>query len=149
MPEYIKQALQHESYTKLHGIRHLFDAMKSSLSRGAAEIESARIHLISQNELTPSDEDSLRRIEGLERMSDNRNWELMPDLLGAGEKEGMRGVTSPGVNGEMSEGWVRAWAGVLGGVGRWARGEDVGQLIVPDQARVSSSAANRVAVLVC
>lgn len=145
MPEYIKQALQHESYTKLHGIRHLFDAMKSSLSRCAAEVESARIHIISQNELTTSDEDSLRRIEGVERMSDNRNWELMPDSPGAGEKEGLRGVTSLG-DGEVSEGSVRAWAGVLSGVGRWTRGEDVGQVIVPDQAQVSGTAAHQVAV---
>jgi hypothetical protein len=121
--------------------------MKFSLPRCAAEIESARIHLISQNELTPSDEDSLRRIEGLERVSDSSNWELMPDLLGAGEKEGLRGVTSLGGQAELSEGWVRAWAGVMGGVGRWARGEDVGQVIVPDQAQVSSTAADRVAVL--
>jgi N-terminal acetyltransferase B complex non-catalytic subunit len=116
LPEYVKQALQYESYTKIHGTRALQSKLVRSLSRAAIAVDTARMQLLTKEEV---EEKGLKRVLELEGMENNRNWELMKVKVNG------KCVMGLGLDGEVGEGWVKGWAGVLLSLAKWVRGEEI------------------------
>ena len=110
MPDYIKQALRHESYSKIPGIRTVASTLQYSTSRYLMAVERARLELISGKLLSSTTSSALQEVVGSAKdLVDTRDWSLMPDL---GPKRGNLGGALA-LGDETSSELIRAWAGVL------------------------------------
>ncbi|ORX35576.1 N-acetyltransferase B complex non catalytic subunit-domain-containing protein [Kockovaella imperatae] len=108
MAEYIKQALQHESYSKIPGINYVMSTLGRSMSRCVMSVERSRMALVTGEPLVA---DTLRdAVNGLgEDLVDTRDWSLVPEL---GPRRGsLRKAMQLGD--EPGPKWIKAWGGLL------------------------------------
>ena len=80
LPEYMKQAIENGSFSKIHSIRSLASTLAHSRTQAGLSIEQSRYRLL-------SGDPAARAVSGLTRlksgeMEDSRNWELMPSIGG-------------------------------------------------------------------
>jgi len=80
LPEYMKQAIEHGSFSKIHSIRSLASTLSKSQSKATLSVEQTRYRLLKGDPVS-------RALSGLttlkkEEMEDTRNWELMPSIGG-------------------------------------------------------------------
>ena len=133
LPEYVKQALEHETYSKVHGIRALTSRLANSLSAACLALEEARIRLLRGDGL--SEESSMAALLKIVRQGslvDNRNYEYVPEI--GGKMASMREMTE--VGGMISETWVKSYARVLLQSGEFVKGSTVGEVIDLDGSSV-------------
>lgn len=109
MGEYIKQALQNEAFSKIHGIRALQRNISSSIPGSMSRIEVVRLSLLQGLDVPLADCDALLAQEKAEP-SDTRDWELLPDF--APHIAPTRTMTSLGK--EMDEDGVRTLSVLTG-----------------------------------
>ncbi|EIW66004.1 hypothetical protein TREMEDRAFT_35664 [Tremella mesenterica DSM 1558] len=100
LPEYIKDCIRHETYSQIHGIRQLHHSLSYSLSRLIGSIESNRIGLFEPGFVGPAP----RVMVEDEPVMDNRDWELLPGLMG---RLKLREITALGP--EVDKHWAKAW----------------------------------------
>ena len=133
MPDYIKQALQHESYSKIPSIRTLASTSEHSSSRHLMAVEQSRLKLVSGKSLSPATLLLLRGVVQADDLVDTQDWSLLPDL--GRKRRNLREAIALGD--EPSRGWIKAWAGVLLRVGGLEPGKEMG--IGVDLSEVSRS----------
>jgi N-terminal acetyltransferase B complex non-catalytic subunit len=82
LPEYVKQALEHGSFSKVHSIRSLAQTLAQSQTHATLLIEKARFNLLN-GDISSKPKD-LREMSSWkeDEMEDTRNWELMPAIGG-------------------------------------------------------------------
>jgi N-terminal acetyltransferase B complex non-catalytic subunit len=80
LPEYMKQAIEHGSFSKIHSIRSLASTLANSQTQAAFSIEQTRYRLF-KGDPVPRALSGLTRLKSGE-MVDSRNWELMPSIGG-------------------------------------------------------------------
>lgn len=121
LPEYVKQCLEHESYSKVHGVREVHYRLDQSLTGASLALERARFELLLSGNIPIAEEAALEKVIDKGPLVDNRNWELMPDI--GGLRRPIRELTLLGD--EETEAGVKAKAAILLAVTRFARGEEV------------------------
>ncbi|WOO81229.1 N-alpha-acetyltransferase 25, NatB auxiliary subunit [Vanrija pseudolonga] len=128
LPEYIKQALDNESYSKVPGIRTLINCLESSFTARALDVEELGLALVTGTEIPEDNLDLLTAALAKEApFIDNRNYELLVDSL----------VDGPAPQPRVTEAWVRAY-GTLGlRVARYVRGEVEPSLPTPNLEALS------------
>jgi hypothetical protein len=80
LPEYMKQAIEHGSFSKIHSIRSLASTLVNSQTQAAFSIEQTRYRLL-KGDPVPRALSGLTTLKSGE-MVDSRNWELMPSIGG-------------------------------------------------------------------
>ena len=80
LPEYMKQAIEHGSFSKIHSIRSLASTLANSQTRAAFSIEQTRYRLL-KGDPVPRALSGLTTLKSGE-MVDSKNWELMPSIGG-------------------------------------------------------------------
>ena len=80
LPEYMKQAIEHGSFSKIHSIRSLASTLANSQTQAAFSIEQTRYRLL-KGDPVPRALSGLTILKSGE-MVDSRNWELMPSIGG-------------------------------------------------------------------
>ena len=80
LPEYMKQAIEHGSFSKIHSIRSLASTLANSQTQAALSIEQTRYRLL-KGDPVPRALSGLTTLKSGE-MVDSRNWELMPSIGG-------------------------------------------------------------------
>jgi hypothetical protein len=80
LPEYMKQAIEHGSFSKIHSIRSLASTLANSQTQAAFSIEQTRYRLL-KGDPVPRALNGLTILKSGE-MVDSRNWELMPSVGG-------------------------------------------------------------------
>ncbi|BEI85550.1 hypothetical protein CcaverHIS002_0509510 [Cutaneotrichosporon cavernicola] len=129
LPNYIKQALQHETYSKVHGMRALIRALERSIAQRVLEIEELSLALASGGPILDSTVESLSAAMRDEApFVDNRNFELMA--------EGFVEGSAPQPT--MDEATVRALAAALLGVTAYLSGSDDAPTL-PDRSGLSAT----------
>lgn len=133
LPEYIKQALDNESYSKVPGIRTLINCLESSFTARALDVEELGLALVTGADIPEDNLDLLTAALGKEApFIDNRNYELLVDSL----------VDGPAPQPRVTEAWVRAF-GTLGlRVARYVRGEAEPSLPTPNLETVGYEVAS-------
>lgn len=126
MPDFVKQSLQHETYSKVQRIKNVARRLETSLSRASADVLAAQMEIMTSGSLSEESVDRLKRVNAAESFTDNRNWELLPDPLRSGGDRSVKAVTALGT--EVGQGWVKAWSAVLLAFGRVCDGEKVDQI---------------------
>ena len=139
MPDYIKQALQNESYSKIPGIRTLASQLNSSLSHALTTVESTRLAVAAGELISVASTKTLRRVASGEELVDTRDWSLVPEL---GPNRGsLREALKLG--NEPSPTYARTWARmlVLAGTLDQADDTDLGDLDLAN-AEVSETSSD-------
>jgi N-terminal acetyltransferase B complex non-catalytic subunit len=80
LPEYMKQAIEHGSFSKIHSIRSLASTLANSQTRATFSIEQTRYRIL-KGDPVPRALSGLTCLKSGE-MEDSRNWELMPSIGG-------------------------------------------------------------------
>lgn len=80
LPEYMKQAIEHGSFSKIHSIRSLASTLANSQTRAAFSIEQTRYRVL-KGDPAPRALSGLTKLKSGE-MVNSRNWELMPSIGG-------------------------------------------------------------------
>jgi hypothetical protein len=113
MPEYVKQALEHESYSKIHPIGTLSSTLAYSLPNATMRVESLRLGLMSATQKEPIQSgtmsNDLERVLTTDKLEDTRSWELIPEI--GGGLSGTREMTV--VGNEISKAWIRIIGRIL------------------------------------
>lgn len=122
LPDFVKQSLQHETYSKVQGIKNVARRLETSLSRATTDVLAAQIEIASSGSLSEETQSRLERVEGTATFTDNRNWELLPDSLGL-DQGSIKAGTALGP--EIGEKWVKAWSAILLAFGRICAGQKV------------------------
>jgi len=133
LPDYVKQALEHESYSKIQGIRELASKLANSLSGAILKVEQARMALLSGKGISEETIATLSKLADVDRLMDNRNFELLPEI--GGKRPSTRDMTDLG--GVVSDSWVRTHARLLAALGKFAKGEAVEHVELPEGQAVS------------
>ncbi|KAL1411365.1 mitochondrial distribution and morphology [Vanrija albida] len=122
LPEYVKQALDNESYSKIPGIRTLISCLESSFAARALDVEELGMAIVTGVDIA---EDSLDRVTAALAKDapfiDNRNYELLVYSL----------VDGPAPQPRVTEAWVRVFGTLVLRVARYVRGEAEPSLPVP------------------
>lgn len=127
IPEYVKQALQNESYSKVHGLRGLHRSLNRSISRQVLTIDSIRLSLLKNGEM-----EELDHSDGIsDDLEDNRNWELLPFVTDVDQ-------SAVGLGRSVDSAWVKAWSACLRGLKAWLRDEAVNDQEPPSEVCVFS-----------
>ncbi|GMK53932.1 hypothetical protein CspeluHIS016_0105180 [Cutaneotrichosporon spelunceum] len=128
LPNYIKQALQHETYSKVHGMRALIRALERSIAQRVLEVEELSLALASGSPILDSTVESLSAaMRDDVPFVDNRNFELMAE-----------GFVGPAPQPGMDEATVRALAAALLGVAAYLSGSHE-PLALPDRSGLSAA----------
>ncbi|KAL7423966.1 mitochondrial distribution and morphology [Cryptotrichosporon argae] len=114
LPEYIKQAFENESYSKINGIRQLVDALDRSLAQRILHIEDAAYDTLRGRELSERALGALNRGLAADPV-DSRNYELAPEVRGLPGLAAIAGYVQPD--------WARAMAHLHLRVARFVQGE--------------------------
>ncbi|KAK4685849.1 N-terminal acetyltransferase B complex non-catalytic subunit, partial [Tremellales sp. Uapishka_1] len=116
LPEFVKQALENESYSKVHSIRILARSLSTSLSSRVLQIEQARLESLVSG--------TIPDLSGLADDSspgtDLRNYELVPEI--GGQYQDLAALTSTG---KIDDTWVRAMSGLLNSVQKFVQDEKI------------------------
>lgn len=107
LQEQTKRALENESYSQIHSIRHLRSTLSRSLSASILAIESQRISLVQRQPRTVMTAD-LARARDTNDKEDTRSWELMRSYVGL---KGLHEILTLG--GGTNEASVILWRDVL------------------------------------
>ena len=112
IPEYIKQALQNESYAKVPGMRSFQYQLATSLPGAVTRIERARFGMLEGKvpgargvKAIKADLELAKKGE----LTDTRDWDLMPTI--GGNLPDLKDLTKLGNS--VGAGWVRAWGSTL------------------------------------
>lgn len=130
IPEYLKQALQNESYSKLHEFREVQQTLNHSLPRAISMIEGARAQLVSGQAVDQSTLDEIKSLaqkaeDGL--LVDTRDWGLFPDIGG-----NLPRIKDILVLGDLvGLNWVSEWGRLLHVICEYAKTVDVASLTLP------------------
>ena len=122
IPEYIKQALQNESYAKVPGMRSFQAKMAKSLPGAITRIERARFNLLAGRLPGPKEISAMKKDLQVARaggLSDTRDWDLMPTI--GGNVPHLKDLTR--LDGEIDGKWVVSWGSVLLAVVAFSNGE--------------------------
>ncbi|ODN77635.1 hypothetical protein L202_04793 [Cryptococcus amylolentus CBS 6039] len=110
-PEYVKDALSNESYSKIPSIKYLHSALASSLSHRALLVERASHHLLSApsgralpKELVKGLKKAVQGLEKGEKSENLRNWELVYEI--GGSLPLVRDITELSPSGRVSDAWL-------------------------------------------
>ncbi|CAK9781194.1 hypothetical protein CC85DRAFT_331142 [Cutaneotrichosporon oleaginosum] len=129
LPNYIKQALQNETYSKVHGMRALIRALERSVAQRVLEVEELSVALANGSSMSESTVESLSAaLKDDTPFVDNRNFELMAD--------GFVGGSAPQPT--MSEEAVRVLAAALLGVAAYLSGRPDAPAL-PDRSGLSAT----------
>ncbi|KAK8864694.1 hypothetical protein IAR55_001946 [Kwoniella newhampshirensis] len=143
LPEYIKECLSNETYSKIPSIRYLRETLSTSLSFRLLSIEKARyaVHIGAgiSDSLMVLLEKAVR-----EKSVDLRNWEMIQETGGKRPlvKE-MTSLTGSNEGKEVGAEWATAMAALMVNLVMFTKGEPVGGEILWDQMMACEEALIR------
>lgn len=112
IPEYIKQALQNESYAKVPGMKSFQTQIATSLPGAITRIERTRYNMLEGRIPGPREVKAITKDVAAARkgeLSDTRDWDLMPTI--GGNLPDLKDLTRLGLTIEGK--WVEAWGSVV------------------------------------
>ncbi|WVR06742.1 hypothetical protein IAU60_003777 [Kwoniella sp. DSM 27419] len=121
-PEYVKECLSNETYSKIPSIRYLNTSIAESVSQQVLTIEQTRLIIQSGSMVG---EKTIRKLEQMvelaqkDRLVDLRNWELVYEI--GGNRPLVREMTELG---PLDSRWIGVYAGMLAAVGRFMAGQE-------------------------
>ncbi|WRT66679.1 uncharacterized protein IL334_003639 [Kwoniella shivajii] len=120
-PEYVKECLTNETYSKIPSIQYISSSLSYSMTNHTRTIEQARlatyigapygVKLLQKLDLALKEEEKV----------DLRNWELIYEI--GGSRPLIRDLTSLG--GEVNSSWMKSLAGLYRDMGNFTSGEEV------------------------
>ncbi|WVQ83099.1 hypothetical protein IAT38_005237 [Cryptococcus sp. DSM 104549] len=125
LPEYVKECLNNETYSKIPSIQYLDKSLRTSLSHRMLVIEQARYALQtapSPAALPAALFTSLRKAAASSEVTDLRNWELVQEI--GGKRASVREMTEFSEN-RVGEAWVKVMSKFWLAVGEFLRGGEV------------------------
>ncbi|WVW84264.1 hypothetical protein I302_106294 [Kwoniella bestiolae CBS 10118] len=120
-PEYIKECLSNETYSKIPSIQYISSSLSKSITNHSRTIEQARLATYLSAPYGPKLLKKLDLAADEEESMDLRNWELISEI--GGNRPLVRDMTALG--GRVEGGWVRAFGGMYRDVARFSQGEEV------------------------
>ncbi|WVF71131.1 hypothetical protein IAT40_005928 [Kwoniella sp. CBS 6097] len=136
-PEYVKECLTNETYSKIPSLRYLNTSIANSLSQQVLTIERSRLIIQSGSIIGSKTLDKLQKIQESEPV-DLRNWEWIFEI--GGSRPSVKEITQLG--GAMVSGaWTKTFAQLLGGIGKIYAGEQVDQVDIATEGLLPAEVA--------
>ncbi|WVQ99727.1 hypothetical protein IAU59_006869 [Kwoniella sp. CBS 9459] len=135
-PEYVKECLSNETYSKIPSLRYLNGSIANSLSQQVLTIERSRLIIQSGSIIGSKTLDKLQKIQGSEPV-DLRNWEWIFEI--GGNRPAVKDITRLGS--VVDGAWTKAFAQLLSRLGRVYNGEQVDRFDIAPDGLLSAEAA--------
>ncbi|OWZ57752.1 hypothetical protein C368_00920 [Cryptococcus neoformans 125.91] len=123
-PEYVKECLGNETYSKIASVRHLASSLRDSLSSHVLAIEQARLHAFN-SPLVPFPLQLTRRLQKSLKaeMIDLRNWDLIQEI--GGKRKLTKDITQLGDERPIKDNWVKTMGRFWLAVGEFIKSGEV------------------------
>ncbi|WWD03229.1 hypothetical protein V865_001280 [Kwoniella europaea PYCC6329] len=120
-PEYIKECLSNETYSKIPSIQYISSSLSKSITNHSRTIEQARLATYLSAPYGPKLLKKLDLAADQDEVVDLRNWELISEI--GGNRPLIKDLTSLG---EPVEGkWVKVFGSIYRDLARFSNGEEV------------------------
>nr|XP_018262725.1 uncharacterized protein I303_04205 [Kwoniella dejecticola CBS 10117]OBR84883.1 hypothetical protein I303_04205 [Kwoniella dejecticola CBS 10117] len=120
-PEYVKESLSNETYSKIPSIQYIHSSLADSITNRSRTIEQARLATYIS---APFGTKLLKKLElaKTSTTTDLRNWELIHEI--GRNRPLVRDLTGD-ESGLVDEKWIKSFAGLYSALGRFVNGEEV------------------------
>nr|KIR49824.1 hypothetical protein I312_00916 [Cryptococcus bacillisporus CA1280] len=129
-PEYVKECLSNETYSKITSIKHLASSLHDSLSSHVVAIEQARLHVFN-SPTVPFPPQLTRRLQKSLKAEviDLRNWDLIQEI--GGKRKLTKDITELGGR-PIEDNWVKTMGRFWLAVGEFIKSGEVVDLELED-----------------
>ncbi|OCF31945.1 hypothetical protein I316_06328 [Kwoniella heveanensis BCC8398] len=135
-PEYVKECLSNETYSKIPSLRYLTSSIANSLSQQVMTIERSRLIIQSGSIIGSKTLDKLQKIQEITPV-DLRNWEWIFEI--GGNRGSVRKIIQ--LENAISPAWTKASAQLLGSIGKVYNGEQVDRMDIASEGLLPTEVA--------
>ncbi|WWC69868.1 uncharacterized protein I206_103811 [Kwoniella pini CBS 10737] len=120
-PEYVKESLSNETYSKIHSIQYIHKSLSNSITNHSRTIEQARLATYIS---APFGTKLMKKLDlAIESIPiDLRNWELIFEI--GGNRPLIKDLTTLGGS-QINENWIKSFARLYRDLGVFINGEKV------------------------
>ncbi|KIR36189.1 hypothetical protein I352_01135 [Cryptococcus deuterogattii MMRL2647] len=129
-PEYVKECLSNETYSKITSIKHIASSLRDSLSSHVLAIEQARLHVFNSPTVPFPPQLTKRLQKSLKaEVIDLRNWDLIQEI--GGKRKLTKDITELGGQ-PIEDNWVKTMGRFWLVVGEFIKSGEVVDLELED-----------------